>query len=28
MFGFGAWTRVNGAVLYTGNTSYADPTLA
>lgn len=27
MFGFGVWTRTNGAVLYTGATSWADPTI-
>lgn len=26
-FGFGVWTRTNGAVLYTGATSWADPSL-
>lgn len=26
-FGLGVWTRTNGAVLYTNNTSYADPTI-
>jgi hypothetical protein len=26
-FGFGVWTRTNGAVLYTGGTSYTAPTL-
>lgn len=26
-FGFGAWNRTNGAVLFFGNTTYADPTL-
>lgn len=26
-FGVGIWTRTNGAVLYFGNTSYADPTI-
>lgn len=26
-FGVGVWTRTNGAVLYFGNTSYADPTI-
>ena len=28
IFGVGAWNRINGAVLYTGGTSYTDPTLA
>lgn len=27
-FGFGAWTRTNGAVLYVGGTSYTAPTIA
>lgn len=27
-FGIGVWTRTNGAVLYFGNTSYADPTIS
>jgi hypothetical protein len=27
-FGFGAWNRTNGAVLYFGNTTYADPTIS
>jgi hypothetical protein len=27
IFGFGVWNRVNGAVLYTGGTSYSDPTI-
>jgi len=26
-FGFGVWNRTNGAVLYTGNTSYSAPTI-
>lgn len=26
-FGFGVWTRTNGVVLYTGNATYADPTI-
>jgi hypothetical protein len=26
-FGIGVWNRVNGAVLYTGGTSYTDPTI-
>ena len=26
-FGFGVWTRTNGAVLYTGGGSYTDPTI-
>lgn len=26
-FGLGVWTRTNGAVLYYGNTTYADPTI-
>jgi len=26
-FGIGVWNRTNGAVLYTGNATYADPTL-
>ncbi len=27
IFGLGVWNRINGAVLYGGNTSYADPTI-
>lgn len=27
-FGIGVWTRTNGAVLYFGNTAYADPTIS
>lgn len=27
VFGVGVWNRINGAVLYGGNTSYADPTI-
>lgn len=27
-FGIGVWTRTNGAVLYWGDTTYADPTIA
>lgn len=27
MFGFGVWTRTNGAVLYIGDTSWADPSI-
>lgn len=27
-FGIGVWTRTNGAVLYFGNTTYADPVIA
>jgi hypothetical protein len=26
-YGFGVWTRTNGAVLYTGGTSYVSPTI-
>lgn len=28
VFGVGVWNRINGAVLYGGNTSYADPTIS
>lgn len=28
MFGFGVWTRTNGAVLYIGDTSWTDPTIS
>jgi hypothetical protein len=28
IFGVGVWNRVNGAVLYTGGTSYTDPTIS
>lgn len=28
MFGFGVWTRTNGAVLYIGGTSWTDPTIS
>jgi hypothetical protein len=27
VFGIGTWNRINGAVLYTGNTSYTNPTI-